>query len=67
MMNDLELAKEQARKYDEWQKEKGIKTVTEFDIKILTTSYWPTYASFELSVPPEIKQCMDNFTEFYTA
>jgi len=38
----------------------------DFEIKILTTSYWPTYKSFELSVPAEIKSCMDNFNEFYT-
>lgn len=37
----------------------------EFDIKILTTSYWPSYKSFELSVPQEIKTCMDNFQRFY--
>lgn len=38
----------------------------DFDIKILTTSYWPSYKSFELSVPMEVKSCMDSFTEYYT-
>lgn len=66
MMNDLDLAKDQAKKYEDWQTARGKKPDCNFDVKILTTSYWPTYASFELSVPPEIKNCMDDFNEFYT-
>jgi cullin 1 len=31
----------------------------------LTTSYWPSFKSYELSVPREIKSCIDNFSEFY--
>lgn len=65
-MNDLDLAKDQAKKYEDYQTEKGTKPSCNFDVKILTTSYWPTYTSFELSVPPEIKLCMDDFNEFYT-
>ena len=37
----------------------------DFDIKILTTSYWPTYKNFELSVPQEINNCMEQFSMFY--
>lgn len=37
----------------------------DFDIKILTTSYWPTYKSFELTVPQEINNCMEQFNMFY--
>ena len=43
----------------------GLTLFVDFDIKILTTSYWPTYKSFELSVPQEIKSCMDNFASYY--
>ena len=68
MMNDLELAKDQAKAYREHRQkagEQGGEDPIEFDIKILTTSYWPSYKSFELSVPQEIKTCMDNFQTFY--
>lgn len=66
MMNDLELAKDQAKNYRNHRiegVEKGQfeEDPIEFDIKILTTSYWPTYKTFELSVPQEIMTCMDNF------
>lgn len=66
MMNDLDIAKEHSKKYQEWRTNKGDEDPIDFSIKILTTSYWPTYKSFELSVPAEIKTCMDNFTSFYT-
>lgn len=69
-MNDLELAKDQAKAYADHRSEAVAKGASEedpieFDIKILTTSYWPSYKSFELSVPQEIKTCMDNFQRFY--
>lgn len=69
-MNDLELAKDQAKAYHDYRtdgvsKGKFEEDPIEFDIKILTTSYWPSYKSFELSVPQEINTCMDNFSNFY--
>jgi len=66
MMSDLELAKDHAKKYAEHKSERSLEDPIDFDIKILTTSYWPTYKSFELSVPAEIKCCMDSFTAYYT-
>lgn len=66
MMNDLELAKEQAKKYSDYKLDHNKEDDIDFDIKILTTSYWPSYKTFELSVPGEIKSCMDNFNAFYT-
>ena len=65
MMNDLELAKESSKKYKEHKQNLNKNDPIDFDIKILTTSYWPSYKSFELSVPMEIKSCMDNFTSYY--
>ena len=65
MMNDLELAKESSKKYNQYKSDTQKTNPIDFDIKILTTSYWPSYKSFELSVPMEIKSCMDSFTEYY--
>lgn len=64
-MNDLELAKDFAKKYETYKTEKNKEDPIDFDIKILTTSYWPSFKSFELSVPMEIKTCMDSFGEYY--
>ena len=55
MMNDLEIAKDQAKAYHDHRSDSvskgGSEDPIDFDIKILTTSYWPSYKSFELSVP----------------
>ena len=66
MMNDLELAKEFSKKYEAHKTDKTIENPIDFDIKILTTSYWPSFKSFELSVPLEIKTCMDSFSDYYS-
>ena len=69
-MNDLELAKDQAKAYRE-HKQEGVAKGTssedpvEFDIKILTTSYWPSYKAFQNFIPMEVKTSMDNFARFY--
>ena len=65
-MNDLELAKEFSKKYETHKTDKTIENPIDFDIKILTTSYWPSFKSFELSVPLEIKTCMDSFSDYYS-
>lgn len=65
MMNDLELAKDNSKKYHDWRSNQPGSDPIDFEIKILTTSYWPTYKSFELSVPKEINQCIDSFTDYY--
>ena len=64
MMNDLEMARELRQKYTEQFSEK---LPIDFDIKVLTSSYWPTYKSFELSVPQEINDCMQSFETYYKA
>jgi cullin 1 len=65
MMNDLELAKDNSKKYQEWRTNQEGDDPISFEIKILTTSYWPTYKSFELSVPKEINVCVESFAQFY--
>ena len=62
-MNDLELAKDLSQKYAPIHTSSD--SAIDFDIKILTTSYWPSYKTFELSVPREINDCMESFKNFY--
>jgi len=50
-MNDLELAKESSKKYTKYKTDTEKNDPIDFEIKILTTSYWPSYKSYELSVP----------------
>ena len=64
MMNDLDLAKDLRTNYIQKHEDQ---LPIDFDIKVLTSSYWPTYKSFELSVPKEINDCMQSFETFYKA
>ena len=65
IMNDLDIARDHAKKYHEWCSTNEKEEEIDFDIKILTTSYWPSYKSYELTVPFGIKNCMDTFNEYY--
>ena len=65
MMNDLELGKEQAKKYSDQRKSKVADLPVDFDVKILTKTHWPAYKFFNLSVPLEINTCMEDFANFY--
>lgn len=65
MMNDLELGKEQAKKYTDLRQNSGTEAPVDFDVKILTKTHWPAFKSFNLSVPVEINSCMEDFATFY--
>lgn len=64
-MNDLDLGKELAKKYQESREAKGDNGPVQFDVKILTKTHWPAYKSFNLSVPIEINTCMEDFANYY--
>ncbi len=66
MMNDLETGKDTALDYKQDRQDKQMAGRVDFDIKILTTCHWPTYKSFELKVPIEINNCIDDFQAYYS-
>jgi cullin 1 len=67
MINDLELAKDLAVRYKkERANTESIANKIEFDVKVLTTCHWPTYKSFDITVPIEIHNCMDDFSAYYS-
>jgi len=37
----------------------------EFNVTILTTSYWPTYKTFEITIPKEIESSIKTFNLYY--
>mmetsp|Transcript_15111 Transcript_15111/g.23356 ORF Transcript_15111/g.23356 Transcript_15111/m.23356 type:complete len:267 (+) Transcript_15111:1127-1927(+) len=66
MINDLETGKGLANEYKQDRQAKEMTRRVDFDIKVLTTCHWPTYKSFELKVPIEINNCIDDFSAFYS-
>ncbi|KAL1157158.1 hypothetical protein V6Z11_A08G137900 [Gossypium hirsutum] len=37
----------------------------DFTVTVLTTGFWPSYKSFDLSLPPEMVKCVEVFKGFY--
>ena len=35
-------------------------------MQVLTTGHWPTYKLVDISLPPQLMQCIDVFTTYYT-
>lgn len=73
MLNDLDKAKEETKSYEEHiQKANELKdegdaqmSGLEFDAKILTKSYWPTYKAFKFNIPQEINSNIQQFEKYY--
>ncbi len=41
------------------------KTCPEFKVTILTTSYWPSYKTYELTIPRQLEACVKAFNTYY--
>jgi cullin 1 len=66
MVTDLTLAKENQTKFEEYlgsnpKANPGI----DFSVTVLTTGFWPSYKSSDLSLPAEMVKCVEVFKEFY--
>lgn len=73
MLTDLMLAAEEQKKFDVFRQESGQSALAtafnrdiDFNITILTTSYWPTYKTFDIQIPLEIDCRMKHFNTYYT-
>ncbi|CDW78925.1 cullin-1-like isoform 1 [Stylonychia lemnae] len=69
MLTDLSLAADEQKKFEIHCSSSSQlqQNNISFGITILTTSYWPTYKSFDIQIPREIDSCMKNFTQYYTS
>ena len=63
MLNDLSVAAEQRTQFDEYLNKKGAHM--DFSVLVLTTGYWPTYKSPEITLTDEMSQCMRYFCEWH--
>lgn len=43
MVNDLQIAKEKERAFDEWRETKGLQLPIDMNVTVLTTGFWPSY------------------------
>lgn len=50
MVNDLQLAKEKERQFDDWRESKSINLPIDMNVTVLTTGFWPSYKVSPLKV-----------------
>ena len=67
MLTDLALANDESKKFAAYCETNGQleQSSVEFNITVLTTSYWPTYKTFQLQIPREIDACCKVFNTYY--
>ena len=73
MFKDIDLSRDIMRSFLEDEQRQQQSEVSpcgapfEMTVQVLTTGYWPTYPSTEVSLPPALDMRQSAFTEFYLA
>ncbi|CAL5426036.1 unnamed protein product [Camellia sinensis] len=66
MVTDLTLAKENQNHFKEYlDNSPNTNPGIDLTVTVLTTGFWPTYKSSDLSLPAEMVKCVEVFKEFY--
>lgn len=66
MVTDLTLARENQNSFEDYLRNNtNVNPGIDLTVTVLTTGFWPSYKSFDLSLPPEMVRCVEVFKEFY--
>uniref|UniRef100_A0A2N9EC38 Cullin family profile domain-containing protein n=1 Tax=Fagus sylvatica TaxID=28930 RepID=A0A2N9EC38_FAGSY len=66
MVTDLTLARENQTNFEEYLRNNtNVNPGIDLTVTVLTTGFWPSYKSFDLSLPPEMVRCVEVFKGFY--
>ncbi|XP_009757793.1 cullin-1 [Nicotiana tabacum] len=66
MVTDLTLAKENQNHFQEYlSNNSAANPGIDLTVTVLTTGFWPSYKSSDLSLPVEMVKCVEVFKEFY--
>ncbi|GAU42552.1 hypothetical protein TSUD_341780 [Trifolium subterraneum] len=66
MVVDLTLARDNQLKFQEYLNENSdVNPGIDLTVTVLTTGFWPSYKSFDLSLPSEMVKCVEVFKGFY--
>ncbi|KAM4114799.1 hypothetical protein ACJW30_04G096900 [Castanea mollissima] len=66
MVTDIILAREYQTKSVEYlRSNSNANPGIDFSVIVLTSGFWPTYKSFNLSLPTEMAKCVQVFKDFY--
>ncbi|KAG5579959.1 hypothetical protein H5410_050586, partial [Solanum commersonii] len=64
MLTDLTLAKENQNNFQEYLSNNSSPGI-DLTVTVLTSGFWPSYKSCDLSLPVEMAKCVQVFNEFY--
>ncbi|XP_058200172.1 cullin-1-like [Rhododendron vialii] len=66
MVTDLTLARDNQNRFEEYLgNNPNANPGIDFSVTVLTTGFWPSYKSCDLSLPAEMVKCVEVFKEFY--
>jgi len=67
MLNDLAIGHDHQADFDTYVKADEARSTgkLDFSVQVLTTGYWPTFASIDAHLPSEIVQCTKVFRDYY--
>ncbi|XP_027181813.1 cullin-1-like [Coffea eugenioides] len=66
MVTDLTLAKENQNHFQEYLNNNAVAAPgIDLTVTVLTTGFWPSYKSSDLSLPEELVKCVEVFKDFY--
>ena len=67
MLNDLAIGHDHQADFDTYVKADEARSTgkLDFSVQVLTTGYWPTFASIDAHLPSEIVQCTKVFRDCY--
>jgi cullin 1 len=63
MLADLAVGAEQKTRFEHRMRQ--VDSKIEFGVQVLTTGFWPTYKSPEVTLTPEMTKCMEVFSEWH--
>ena len=64
MVNDMQLSKEGQSKFQDWI-DSNTRPPVDLSVTVLTTGYWPTYKTTELSLPAEMLKSVEVYRDHY--
>lgn len=65
MFKDMNLAREDMMSYSQLLDDRGIKSIPDLSVNVLSAAAWPTYPDVTVNIPPAISKVMSDFEHHY--
>lgn len=65
MLADLAVGGQQKQEFEQCMRQQAAAQKLDFGVQVLTTGFWPTYKSPEVTLTPDMDKCMKVFQEWH--